>query len=334
MSSERMTASVSLDMDNLWSYMKVHGDPEWEDRPSYLPALAPRLLEVLGENDLTSTVFVVGADAAREDGAKAVAAISAAGHEIANHSYEHEPWLGRYSRAQLEEELERAEDAIVAAGAPRPVGFRGPGFSLSPTLVDVLEQRGYRYDCSTLPTWIGPLARAYYFRSTDLAPEEREQRESLFGAARDVLQPNHPYRWTGVSSDLGPMELPVTTVPLLRLPMHLSYILHLHGLSPRLAKSYFSAALRLCRLRGVGPSLLLHPLDMLDGHDAPRLQFFPGMALAVTEKLQVVNWALGEFRRHFDVVGTGEHVTRLVSAGVGRRRTIDSMRPGAGGRPT
>ena len=37
-------ASVSLDMDNLWSYLKTHGDPTWESRPSYLEALVPRML--------------------------------------------------------------------------------------------------------------------------------------------------------------------------------------------------------------------------------------------------------------------------------------------------
>jgi len=96
-------ASVSLDMDNLWSYMKIHGDPEWEKRPSYLDALVPRMLEMYDRHGLTATVFVVGADAAREDGAKAVAEIHAAGHEVANHSYEHEPWLHTYARSALEE---------------------------------------------------------------------------------------------------------------------------------------------------------------------------------------------------------------------------------------
>jgi len=134
----RPTASVSLDMDNLWSYLKTHGDPEWERRPSYLPALAPRLLEVFGEHDLTATVFVVGFDAAREDGAKAVSEFAAAVHEIANHSYEHEPWLHRYPRSRMEEELIRTEEALTQAGVARPVGFRGPGYSLSVDLLDLL----------------------------------------------------------------------------------------------------------------------------------------------------------------------------------------------------
>ena len=188
-------ASVSLDMDNLWSYLKTHGDPTWQSRPSYLEALVPRMLEVFDAHSITATVFVVGADAAREDGQKAVAAINEAGHEVGNHSYEHEPWLHTYERGRLEEELARTEDAIVGAGAPRPRGFRGPGYSLSPELLELLDDRGYTYDASTLPTWIGPLARAYYFRSSHLAEEDKQQRSALFGSASEGLRPVHPYRW-------------------------------------------------------------------------------------------------------------------------------------------
>lgn len=34
--SARPIASVSLDLDHVWSYLRTHGDPDWEQRPSYL----------------------------------------------------------------------------------------------------------------------------------------------------------------------------------------------------------------------------------------------------------------------------------------------------------
>ncbi|SDD75820.1 polysaccharide deacetylase family protein [Actinokineospora iranica] len=316
-------ASVSLDLDNLWAYLKTHGDPEWERRPSFLPTAVPRLLELLGENGVATTVFVVGADAEREDGAKAVAEITAAGHEVANHSYGHEPWLHRYSRRQLENELVRTENAIVAAGAPRPVGFRGPGYSVSRMLLKLLIERGYAYDASTLPTWIGPLARAYHNRGTT-ATEGSRGREDLFGGFSRVAAPIHPYRWG--DSDL--VELPVTTMPLARVPIHGSYLLWLHGLAPKAAKAYFAAALRLCRARGVAPSLLLHPTDVLDGAEAPGMEFFPGMTVPGARKAELLGWVLAALRRHYEVVGTGEHVRRLRAAGLDRARGLDRCGPG------
>lgn len=297
-------ASVSLDLDNLWAYLKTHGDPAWERWPSFLPTAVPRLLEVFAEQGLTTTVFVVGADAERDDGAAAVAAITAAGHEVANHSHRHEPWLHRYSRAEVAVEVARAEEAITAAGAPRPVGFRGPGYSVTRDLLEVLVERGYRYDASTLPTWIGPLARAHHNRT---APPGAE-RDELFGGFSRVFAPNTAYRWRTGAGEL--VELPVTTMPLLRVPIHGSYLLQLHQLSPRLARGHFATALRLCRALGVSPSLLLHPTDVLGAAEAPGMEFFPGMAVPGARKVELLRWVLAALRRHFEVVGTGEHVAR------------------------
>ncbi|SDG06231.1 Polysaccharide deacetylase [Lentzea fradiae] len=299
----RPVASVSLDLDNLWAYLKTHGDPAWERRPSFLPSAVPRLLDVFGEHGLTTTVFVVGADAERDDGAGAVAAITAAGHEVANHSFGHEPWLHRYSPAELDDEVARAERAIVAAGAPKPTGFRGPGYSVTPQLLDVLTRRGYRYDASVLPTWIGPLARAYHNRTA--GPDSGAT--DLFGGFGKVRAPNQAYRWRAG----GLVELPVTTMPLLRVPIHGAYLLQLHQISPRLARGYFRTALRLCRATGAGQSLLLHPTDVLAAAEAPGMEFFPGMAVPGGEKVALLGWVLSSLRRHFDVVGTGEHVARL-----------------------
>jgi len=47
--------SLSLDMDNQWSYMKIHGEEGWEDYPSYLDIFVPHVLEILDELDLKTT---------------------------------------------------------------------------------------------------------------------------------------------------------------------------------------------------------------------------------------------------------------------------------------
>ena len=47
MRTRKPIASLSLDLDNKWSYMKTHGDPGWESLPSYLPVVVPRFLRLL-----------------------------------------------------------------------------------------------------------------------------------------------------------------------------------------------------------------------------------------------------------------------------------------------
>ena len=41
MKKKKLLASISLDLDDQWSYMKVHGDEGWETFPSYLDVVLP-----------------------------------------------------------------------------------------------------------------------------------------------------------------------------------------------------------------------------------------------------------------------------------------------------
>lgn len=309
-------ASLSLDLDNKWSYMKTHGDGGWQSFPSYLDVVVPRALDFLDERRLAITFFVVGQDAAlaaNRDALREIALRRDGGHEIGNHSFSHEPWLHLYTRAEVEAELARAEGAIEAATGRRTVGFRGPGYSLSATVLAVLRARGYAYDASTFPSFLGPLARAYYFMTARLTPEERERRKLLFGRASEGLRPLKPYLWRADGGTL--VEIPVTTMPLVKVPIHVSYLLYLSSLNrlaPKLALSYFAAALRLCEATGVQPSLLLHPLDFLGSEDpcAKELSFFPAMNMPRGRKLGLVGEILELLTSRFDVLTLGEHAAR------------------------
>jgi peptidoglycan/xylan/chitin deacetylase (PgdA/CDA1 family) len=314
----KQLASLSLDLDNLWSYQMTHGDAGWDRYSSYLDVVVPILLELLAARDQRITFFVVGQDAVLERNGHAIRAIADDDHEIGNHSFRHEPWLHRYTPSQIGAELARTEDAIVALTGRRPVGFRGPGYSLSEDVLRGLIDREYVYDCTTLPSVTGPLARWYFFRSVELSPEQRAERGHLFGSASEALRPLHPYEWAVGSDRL--LELPVTTVPIVRVPMNLSYVLFVAGYSTGLARRYFAEALRLCRLRGVEPSILLHPLDFLGADDVSELGFFPGMGLDGVTKRAVVTACLDELRDQFCVVPMIEYAHAVRARG--RLRTV------------
>jgi peptidoglycan/xylan/chitin deacetylase (PgdA/CDA1 family) len=301
---ERPFASLSLDLDNEWSYLKTHGDPAWETLPSYLDIVVPRVLRFLESRNLKITFFVVGQDADREENREALRSITAHGHNIGNHSYHHEPWLHLYSREEIVAELARAEDLLEEVTGQRPVGFRGPGYSISKTLLEVLADRGYEYDASSLPTFIGPLARLYYFMTARLDEKQKNERKILFGTWKDALRPLKPYVW---STDTSLVEIPVTTMPLLRSPIHFSYVIYLSRFSVKLAKAYFRLSLWLCRMTGTMPSLLLHPLDFMGREDVSTLSFFPGMDLSVAEKMDRMGYLVDTVQSEFRVVTMEEH---------------------------
>jgi peptidoglycan/xylan/chitin deacetylase (PgdA/CDA1 family) len=324
-------ASVSLDLDNKWSYLKTHGDAEWSAYPSYLDRVVPRILDRLGAHDLKITFFIVGKDAAIEGNRASFRAIADAGHEIASHSFNHDPWLHLYTEAQLEEELEEAEAAILAATGARPTGFRGPGFSLSPATLSALAKRGYAYDATVFPNVLNPLARAYFFWRSNLSREEKRRRSALFGSWREALKPVKPFKWDVAGRSLT--EIPVTTMPIFRIPIHLSYVIYLSRFSRRLALWYFWLGVSLCRLTSTAPSILLHPLDFLGCEDDGDLRFFPGMDLDARYKMDIVDRALDMLARHYRLVPVGEHVQSIAAeklTRVLRPEPVDRVSVGVG----
>jgi peptidoglycan-N-acetylglucosamine deacetylase len=313
MQSSKPIASLSLDLDNQWSYMKTHGDAGWESFPSYLDIVVPRVLRFLQDFDQTITFFIVGQDAALEKNHDALASLAEAGHEIGNHSFHHEPWLHLYTEPQIEDEIARAEEYIERATGQRTTGFRGPGFSCSETLLNVLKRRGYKYDCSTFPTYLGPLARAYYFATAKLTPEEREKRKALFGKFSEGVRLLKPYQWQLPAGEL--IEIPVTTLPLFKVPIHISYILYASSFSPALAKMYFRTALQFCKIAGVQPSILLHPLDFLGCDDVKELAFFPGMQMTGDRKVAIVHEMIELMRSSFTVLAMNQHAEAIKQTG-------------------
>jgi peptidoglycan-N-acetylglucosamine deacetylase len=311
MAKKKPIASISLDLDNQWSYMKIHGDEGWDKYPSYFNIFVPHVLNVLDELDLKITFFIVGKDTESEENSKYLRMITDRGHEAGNHSYHHESWLQTYSYEKVEQEIIAAEEAIERVTGQRTTGFRGPGFSWSNDLLKVLEKRGYNFDASTLPTYLGPLARMYYFKKSDLSKEEKKARKELFGKFSEGFRKLKPYKW-----DLGNgknlTEIPVTTMPVFKLPFHLSYLIYLGNMSMGLMKIYLNTAIKMCQLTNTPISFLLHPLDLIGGDQITQLAFFPGMNVASSKKVEIFKEVIQCLKKNYDIVNMSKHHSYLM----------------------
>ena len=307
-------ASISLDLDNQWSYMKIHGEEGWEEYPSYLDIFVPYVLKVLKELNIKITFFIVGKDAAFEKNHNMLKSLADAGHEIANHSFKHETWLHLYTKEEMKNEIDKAHDIIEKVTGQECVGFRGPGFSWSKILLEVLAEKGYNYDASTLPTVIGPLARLYYFRTSNLSKQEKKDRKEIFGKFSDGFRKLNPYYWK-LKNGNKLLELPVTTMPLFRIPFHLSYLLYISNISVGLMMFYLKCAIYLCKLTKTEPSFLLHPLDLIGGDQISELAFFPGMNIASDRKIFIFKKVMKVLDKHFRLVPMDEHVTSIINRG-------------------
>jgi hypothetical protein len=310
MAKKKLMASISLDLDDQWSYMKVHGDEGWESFPSYLDVVLPITLDVLDKLDIKITFFVVGQDAAIEKNHKVLRSIVDRGHEIANHSFHHESWLKTYSKEKIEAEIENAEEAILKATGKRTNMFRGPGFSWSNDLLEVLQKRNYIFDASLLPTYISPLMRKYYFAKSNLSKEEKESRKELFGSFRESFYPLKPYTWE-LPNKKTLLEIPVTTMPVFKIPFHQSYLLYISNISTGLMKFYLKFAIMMCKITRTQPSYLLHPLDLIGKDVVPQLSFFPGMNILSPRKLEIFETAMTILKKNFELLPMGEFAARV-----------------------
>lgn len=153
---------ISFDVDGASGM--INRDPAIEQRPSarsfgdYGPSVAvPHILGLLQERGVPASFYVPGWIAERNP--HVVERIAADGHEIGHHGYLHEP-PATLSAEQEAEVLDRGSEILQGITGETPVGYRSPSWELSDHSLNLLCERGFRYDSSLMggdaPYWAAP----------------------------------------------------------------------------------------------------------------------------------------------------------------------------------
>ena len=297
-------ATVSVDLDNLWCYQRSFGKANWQNYESFLHIAIPRLLRFLQERDITCTFFVVGKDAIAPRVQVLLREIVKQGHEVANHSFNHDENFHHASQEQILGELKLAHNAIKESTGQTPVGFRGPAFGLSNQLIQSLVALNYLYDASTFPNSLGALARRYQRRRTNFSNAQQYISNEKFGQLTNAWSKLRPHF---VSSATQPLvEIPVTTSPLLRLPCHGTYLHFAADKSPRLALAFFKSVVLSYRTFSIEPSFLLHASDFLGSNDDINLSFLPGMQRTHSEKMVFMHRVFDILQQEHKLIGLAD----------------------------
>jgi polysaccharide deacetylase family protein (PEP-CTERM system associated) len=147
-------SALSFDVEEFFQVANLRGHyarSDWESAPSRIDVGMDAILACLERRGARATFFFLGWVA--EQRPDLVQRCLAGGHEVQSHGYEH-TFLWDLGPAGLEEDLARTERALVAAGAPQPIGFRASTFTLTRETfwaTEILAKRGYRYDSSIHP---------------------------------------------------------------------------------------------------------------------------------------------------------------------------------------
>ena len=262
-----MIWSVSVDLDGLACYAAIHGLRLALDERALraVPEIAlERFCDLFSGLGMRATFFVIGREASIAPDSLRSAAT--AGHEIGSHSYAHDYALSRRTREEIAQDLVLAERAIEDASGHRPRGFRAPGYTISPALLDAVRGRGYVYDSSLLPS---PPYYAAKAAAIALYAMRRRRSVSILGGMRQLFARRQAHRRRGVR------ELPIATLPCLRAPVIGTTVMPF----PALARAAFA---------GGHLNLELHGIDALDRSDVPReiAEVQPGLGLRAAEKMR------------------------------------------------
>lgn len=117
----------------------------FDDGPD--PALTPRLLDILAQEGVKATFYVVGRRVAEHPGI--VQRAFREGHEIGNHSWSH-PVLTQLSNAQVQAEFAKTDAAIEAATGTKPATVRAPYGSQSNRIAQIAARPMVLWDTDTL----------------------------------------------------------------------------------------------------------------------------------------------------------------------------------------
>lgn len=146
--------ALSIDLEDWFQGLtSTNRVPEtWPRLESRVVANTERLLALLEEYGVRTTFFVLGyvADTCPD----LVVRVAAAGHEIGVHGYWHRP-IHRLTPEEFAAELDHSL-TILRSLVSRPIiGHRAPYFSINKDslwALDVLREKGFRYDSSFFPT--------------------------------------------------------------------------------------------------------------------------------------------------------------------------------------
>ena len=250
----------------------------------------PRIAEWLRSLDVRATFFSIGIEVQRSPAI--YRQLAADGHEIANHSHSHLRDFSKQSPSVIAAEIRQAHDTILAHAGVAPVGFRCPGYTVTPAVIDALTTAGYVYDASLMPSWsYTTLKRAFQLFGgaeyrTYLVPQSYQC--TLAPSLPYRIAPRDIYRSTAsaalteipITTTLGPAQLPL-----------------MHGLTYRLPRWVQELALT-AAFRQPFFSFSFHDLEFAERQDFGSLPATklttPHLATPLTDRL---SWLSGAVRR-------------------------------------
>jgi polysaccharide deacetylase family protein (PEP-CTERM system associated) len=145
-------AAMSIDVEDWFHVENLKGAiprAAWDRCELRVERNTMRILEILDGCRARATFFVLGWVGERCPGL--VRTIAAAGHEIASHGYGHE-LVYSLQPGEFRDDILRSKNHLEDLTGKPVRGYRAPCFSITDWAVPILQEAGFRYDSSFVPT--------------------------------------------------------------------------------------------------------------------------------------------------------------------------------------
>jgi polysaccharide deacetylase family protein (PEP-CTERM system associated) len=144
--------ALSIDVEDWFHTENLRGviaREAWDGCQLRVEENTMRILEILVMQKARATFFVLGWVAKRCP--RIVRAIADAGHEVASHGYGHE-LIYSLEPSEFRADVLRSKRHLEDLTGKPVRGYRAPCFSITPWAVPILQEVGFEYDSSAVPT--------------------------------------------------------------------------------------------------------------------------------------------------------------------------------------
>ena len=289
-----MRGTIQVDLDSLWTYRRYLGQPE--DYSGADPVYSEGLevfLDIFEKYSIKATFFIIGRDAQNSKHKKIIKQIISLGHEVANHTMTHPMNFANMDDQAIKKEIKNCHDVLEDLTKEKIKGFRAATFSVNERMLRIIQDLGYIYDSSVIPSLIVPIA-------LNVA-------HSLLGKRfKNVAGNNLRFAYAPISfykpainnmvrcGSGNLYEVPISVIPGMRLPMHSSYVF-VGG------KWLFDLGLSSLKKRKIPMNYLFHGIDLLETRKYNlRLPFFGSLE----KRRRICEYIVKKLKNNCDIMRT------------------------------
>jgi polysaccharide deacetylase family protein (PEP-CTERM system associated) len=145
-------AALSIDVEDWFHAANLAGvipREAWDKCELRVERNTMRMLQILDASNARATFFVLGWVAERCP--KLVLAIAEAGHEVASHGHGHQ-LIHSLQPSEFRADVSRSKQYLEDLLGMPVRGYRAPSFSITDWAIPILQELGFDYDSSVVPT--------------------------------------------------------------------------------------------------------------------------------------------------------------------------------------